>query len=100
MLRQIEISRQMNENKIGQRLEVIIDEPGDTPFENTAGGKQYTYYGRTRYDAPEIDHTVLLSTPKGHQPGDLILVDITDGFDYDLVGTEVLNEFTQSTDAR
>ena len=100
MLRQIEISRQMNENKIGQRLEVIIDEPGDPPFEDSAGGRQYAYYGRTRYDAPEIDHTVLVSTPKRHYPGDLIFVDITDGFDYDLVGLEVLNEFTQSTDAR
>lgn len=99
LLRQIEISREMNENKIGQRLEVIIDEPGE-PSTGDADGGRYTYYGRTRYDAPEIDHTVLVETPHQHQPGDLIFVDITDGFDYDLVGLEVLNEFTQSIDAR
>lgn len=100
MLRQIEISREMNENKIGQRLEVIIDEPGESSSGETSDGKRYTYYGRTRYDAPEIDHTVLVETPHHHQPGDLIYVDITDGFDYDLVGLEVMNEFTQSIDAR
>lgn len=89
MIRQMEFSRQMNQKKIGQLLEVIIDEPDDQPNNNTLQDPQFTYIGRTRYDAPEIDHTVLIQTHKFHKPGDLIQVRITDGFDYDIVGLEV-----------
>lgn len=89
MIRQMEFSRQMNQQKIGQRLEVIIDELDDQPRNDTLTEPQFTYIGRTRYDAPEIDHTVLVQTQRMHKPGDLIQVQITDGFDYDIVGLEV-----------
>lgn len=94
MVRQMEISRQMNLKKIGQTLEVIVDEPEPSDDGGTSGMMQ-NYIGRTRYDAPEIDHTVLVQTEKTHEPGDLIRVRITDGFDYDIVGMEVFDEFTQ-----
>jgi len=93
MMRQMEISRQLNQKKIGQTMEVIIDE-----FESKSIEKQndkqiekplFTYIGRTKYDAPEIDHSVLIQTYQFHEPGDIIYVRITDGFDYDIVGMEV-----------
>jgi ribosomal protein S12 methylthiotransferase len=87
MLRQMEISRTQNLAKVGQTLEVIVDELDDR--KDIGGVATYTYVGRTRYDAPEIDHTVLVQTNKTHVPGDLIQVRITDGFDYDIVGLEV-----------
>lgn len=92
MLRQMEISRQINRQKIGHTLEVIIDELEAPEVENTGENPDetlVTYIGRTRYDAPEIDHTVLVQTNIQHEPGDLIQVRITDGFDYDIVGLEV-----------
>lgn len=89
MLRQMEISRQLNQKKIGQTLEVIIDELDSQTADNNTEKPLFTYIGRTEYDAPEIDHTVLVQTPKSHEPGDMIKVLITDGFDYDIVGLEV-----------
>jgi ribosomal protein S12 methylthiotransferase len=89
MMRQMEISRQLNQNKIGQTLEVIIDELDSQTTEKNDENPVYTYIGRTKYDAPEIDHTVLIQTHKSHEPGDMIQVLITDGFDYDIVGLEV-----------
>jgi ribosomal protein S12 methylthiotransferase len=89
MLRQMEISRQMNLSKIGQTLEVIIDELDAQTNDAHQKGASFTYVGRTQYDAPEIDHSVLVQTQTPHEPGDLIQVLITDGFDYDIVGLEV-----------
>lgn len=89
MMRQMEISRQLNQQKIGQTLEVIIDESDSQMVDVPTKKPLFTYIGRTKYDAPEIDHTVLIQTHQFHEPGDLIQVLITDGFDYDIVGTEV-----------
>ena len=45
-----------------------------------------SYYGRSRYDAPEIDNAVLFTSSRELFPGDFAEVKITDAFDYDLVG--------------
>ena len=45
-----------------------------------------SYMGRSCYDAPEIDNTVLFQSDRQLMPGDLVKVRITDAFDYDLVG--------------
>ncbi len=79
MMRQLEISLESNQDKIGHTLEVIIDEEDDDG----------AYLGRTRYDAPEIDNNVIVNTNMKHEPGDIIKVKITDAFDYDIVGEEV-----------
>lgn len=94
MLRQMEISRELNCQKIGQIFETIIDEVEDNP-DCPVAKKGYTYIGRTRYDAPEIDHSVIVQSNHIHKPGDIILVEITDSFDYDIVGMEVQNEFAK-----
>ena len=49
-----------------------------------------TYIGRTEYDAPEIDGSVIfraLSADERLEPGTFVSVLIEDAFDYDLVGT-------------
>ena len=79
MRRQLDISLENNQDKVGFVLDVIIDEEDDDG----------SYTGRTRYDAPEIDNAVLINTVKKHVPGDIIRVKIVDAFDYDLVGEEV-----------
>jgi ribosomal protein S12 methylthiotransferase RimO len=79
MMRQIEISLALNREKIGRTLEVIVDERDDDG----------SYIGRTRYDAPEIDNSVVFVAKTEHVPGDIVNVEILDAFDYDLEGREV-----------
>ncbi|MBR4411307.1 MAG: TRAM domain-containing protein, partial [Firmicutes bacterium] len=68
-----------NQDKVGQILEVLvedIDEDG-------------AYIGRTEYDAPEIDNSVIFTSERQLTPGEFVRVQINDAFDYDLVGVEV-----------
>ncbi len=79
MRRQLDISLQYNQEKVGQTLEVIVDEID----------QDGSYLGRTRYDAPEIDNSVIFTSARELKPGDVVNVMVNDAFDYDLVGTEV-----------
>ena len=79
MEHQLAVSERLNEMKIGRTYEVMIDE--------IIGDGLYT--GRTRYDAPEIDCAVTVSSEKAHVPGDIVSVRITDAFEYDLEGSEI-----------
>jgi ribosomal protein S12 methylthiotransferase len=92
MRKQLEISRIHNQAKIGKTLEVLI--------EGTEGNE--TYYGRSCFDAPEIDNSVLITSSKFLHPGDFVHVLIEDAFDYDLVGRYIshstggtIHEFTK-----
>lgn len=76
MLRQMEISREVNEEKKGKVLEVLVEGEDDTG----------AYTGRTQYDAPDIDNTVIFTANRDLKPGDMVNVRIEDAFDYDLVG--------------
>ncbi|WP_269477352.1 30S ribosomal protein S12 methylthiotransferase RimO [Hominibacterium faecale] len=79
MRRQLDISLAANQEKIGKALEVLVEaEEGDG-----------SYLGRTAYDAPEIDNSVIFTAKRQLVPGDLVQVEITDAFDYDLAGKEV-----------
>ena len=80
MEHQLSVSERLNEKKIGRTYEVIIDE--------ILGGGLYA--GRTRFDAPEIDCAVTVSSGNALRPGDIVNVRITDAFEYDLEGTAVL----------
>jgi len=80
MRKQLEISLENNQKHLGKTLEVLIEGIDDDG----------SYYGRSRYDAPEIDNSVILSSEKPLQPGDIVSARIVDAFDYDLVGI-VLN---------
>lgn len=48
-----------------------------------------SYIGRTAYDAPEIDDSVIFTSERDLAPGDMVNVLIQDAFDYDLTGMEV-----------
>ena len=48
-----------------------------------------SYYGRSEYDAPEIDDSVLFTSERELLSGEFVRVRINDAFDYDLVGVEV-----------
>lgn len=76
MRRQLEISREINMSKVGDTMDVIIDDVEDDG----------SYTGRTMYDAPEIDNSVIFSGSTGLCPGNIVKVRITDAFDYDLTG--------------
>ena len=76
MRRQLDISREINEEKVGNTIEVIVD----------GIDEEGAYLGRTQYDAPEIDNTVIFGSDRELEPGDMVKVYINDAFDYDLVG--------------
>ena len=86
MRRQLEISLAVNEAKIGKTFTVLVEE-------RDADG---SYIGRTAYDAPEIDDSVLFTSKRALKAGDFVQVQINDAFDYDLIGVEVeADEFTK-----
>ena len=59
-------------------MEVIVDEIDEDG----------SFIGRTRYDAPEIDNSVIFTSSRKLEPGDFVNVRILDAFDYDLIGEE------------
>lgn len=72
---QNEISRDINEEKLGTTIKVIIDrEEGDY------------YVGRSEFDSPEVDPEVLIKSTKPLTIGDFYNVRITGAEDYDLIG--------------
>ena len=84
MYTQMEISNALNSRMIGSTMDVLIDEVD----------RDGSYIGRTEFDAPEIDNSVIFSSPVKHVPGEIVKVKILDAFDYDLEGREVFeNEF-------
>lgn len=79
------ISKAINMNKIDKIYEVLIEEKVED---------EDVYIGRTQYDAPEIDNTVMISSHKTLNIGDLVDVKIIDAMEYDLIG-ECAHESTQ-----
>lgn len=79
MMKQMEISLEGNRKKIGKTLDVIVDSMEE----------EGVYSGRTRYDAPEIDNSVVFTSNLVHKPGDIVPVEILEAYDYDLEGREV-----------
>lgn len=79
MRAQLEISLESNKEKIGKTFKVLVEERDEDG----------SYIGRTEFDAPEIDNSVLFTSHRQLNAGDFVNVLIEDAFDYDLVGTEV-----------
>lgn len=78
MRTQLDISYQHNQALIGSVLEVLVEDVDDDG----------SYIGRSRYDAPEIDNSVIFTSSRELSPGDMVNVYINDAFDYDLAGYE------------
>jgi ribosomal protein S12 methylthiotransferase len=79
MAMQGEISRALNQGKIGKQFKVLIDrKEGDW------------YIGRTEFDSPDVDNEVYISaTEKKLRIGDFVLAEILSAEEYDLVGRVV-----------
>lgn len=78
MASQREISQGIQKRKVGRTFDVLIDEAQE--------GGEGIYLGRTRYDAHEVDGVVYVHSTKELTPGDIVSVEITDSYEYDLVG--------------
>jgi len=76
---QQQIAAGINARCVGQRREVLIDEP------NPQDPRQFL--GRTSADCPEVDGVVYVQSQAPLAPGDFVPVTLTDSFEYDLVGT-------------
>jgi len=75
MERQEQISAELNEDKVGLKLHVIIDRrEGDY------------YVGRTRFDSPEVDGEVYVTSERELSPGDFVRVRMTGADTHDLFG--------------
>lgn len=75
---QQKISTARLQQKVGQTLQVLIDEVDDEGA-----------IGRSFADAPEIDGSVYLNGETGVKPGDLVNVTIEHSDEYDLWGSKV-----------
>ena len=80
MEHQLFVSEQLNEKKIGNIYDVIVDEILEDDI----------YAGRTRYDSPEIDCEVTFRSKETRKPGDIVKVRIDNAYEYDLEGEEVI----------
>lgn len=80
MRMQLDLSLAINREKIGRKMEVLVETQDE----------DRSYTGRTAYDAPEIDNSVIFTSGRALTPGEMVTIEITDAFDYDLVGKEVL----------
>lgn len=73
---QQEISKELNQNKIGKSIKVL--------FDRKEGGY---FIGRTEADSPEVDNEVLVDAKKNYvRIGDFAQVKITDSEEFDLFG--------------
>jgi len=73
------ISAELNELKVGQVLEVIIDRREGEFF-----------VGRTQYDSPEVDQEVLIPAKYNLAPGKFYNIKITESTDFDLFGFPII----------
>lgn len=74
------ISLELNREKLGAVLEVIVEGYDEESF---------LFYGRSRGDSIDVDGRVYFATEREVQAGDIIKVKILDADEYDLTGQEV-----------
>ena len=73
---QSQISLELNQEKIGRTMKVLID--------RKEGGN---YIGRTEFDSPEVDNEVLIDAKKNYlRVGDFADIKIKDATEFDLYG--------------
>ena len=70
---QEQISYKKLQSKVGQTLEVLVDEVNE-----------HEILARSRYDAPEIDGLVIVETKEGVNPGDFLQVKVQSASEHDL----------------
>ncbi len=80
MTLQQQISLEMNREKIGSEMEVIVEGYDEENF---------LFYGRSRGDSIDVDGTVYFGIEEEVEPGDIIRVKILDADEYDLTGQAI-----------
>lgn len=80
MTLQQQISLEMNREKIGSELEVIVEGYDEENF---------LFYGRSRGDSIDVDGTVYFGIEEEVEPGDIVKVKILDADEYDLTGQAI-----------
>lgn len=75
---QQQISLEQNIKRMGQQLEVLVEECVDA--------KKGVYLGRSVYDAPDIDGTVEFTSKRTINIGEIVKVKINRALEYDLMG--------------
>lgn len=78
MALQEEISMEIQQQKVGQTLKVIIDSE-----------EEEYYSGRTEFDSPEVDPEVLVRKTTPLKAGDMVNVRITEAMPFELIGEVV-----------
>ena len=77
MSQQAVISERLNGQKVGKILEVLVES-----YDRYAE----SWFGRSCFDAPDIDGKVFFTVKKEVKPGDIVRVKITEAMDWDLIG--------------
>ena len=77
MALQEEISQEIQSEKVGKILRVIVDREEDD-----------FYVGRTQWDSPEVDPEVMIEKTRKLVPGEFIDVRILQALPFELVGRE------------
>lgn len=80
MLSQMKIHEDWNKKQVGKVFEVLCE-----GYDPAAG----VHYGRSKYDAPDIDGKVYFSAPSKLKPGTFVNVKITEVVEYDLFGSTI-----------
>jgi len=73
---QSDISLEKNKALIGEKINVILDDK-----------KGNIYYGRTEFDAPEVDNSVIINSSKPLHTGKFYTAEIIDAKEYDLIAS-------------
>ena len=84
MREQLHIAERKNQAFVGKRMTVLCE-----AYDSVAE----IYYGRSAYDAPDIDTKVYFRNALGKKriaPGAFVEVDIEEAVDYDLIGSAVV----------
>lgn len=80
---QAKISEENNEQLIGTKTEVLVEEI----ITDEKGYIQAK--GRAKFQAPEVDGNIYIDNPINLKPGDFVNVEIVDGYAYDLIAKEI-----------
>jgi ribosomal protein S12 methylthiotransferase len=75
MRQQKAISRAFNRARVGSEVEVLIE-----------GEELGLYFGRSRWEAPEIDGLIYIELAEGLRIGDIVRVKLTKAKEYDMLG--------------
>ncbi|MBO0802578.1 MAG: 30S ribosomal protein S12 methylthiotransferase RimO [Nocardiopsaceae bacterium] len=80
-----EVMTQRAADRVGQAVDVLVEEaPDDDVGDGEAGGER-SYEGRAAHQAPEVDGSVTLLSDRPLRPGDLVTARVTGSAGADLV---------------